>query len=771
MKLRQKLLNEYNKLMKIPGWLKFAVKLTIILLCFVLVFNLVFYFISIPRFDVSINNTAKSNYDGKKTIEKFDFNLDNGDFRIDTNGGSTFLSNLDIQTSKNDEIAKGINRITMTSQIVIKYVDKDSRTYIATSFANALSNGDKNLSATKNGDTIKAEYKFVTGKSSEKLTIDIPVEYTIGKGSLDVKIITDKIKENSEYRLLEISLLPYLGAASKDEEGYILVPDGSGALISFNNSNSGAKEFNGMIYGRDPSLKTKMITNVTEDIKLPIFGIKHKNSAMLAIVDQGDALCSITAQTKGISSTWNFAYFTYRFREYDTISLNEMGWNERNIPYVSKLPNSLLPFAVKYYFLDNEDADYVGMAKIHRDYLIKKENINISNKTKTNDVPFIMDVNMSVRRVKPVLGLPSNVVEPLTTFDDLQNILTAFRKAGAKQMIVKMNGFLPGGPYYKIPAKVDFERQIGGENGFKALAQYISKAGDIELYPSTEFINGYVNGNGFISFLQGNRDITGALSMQYQFLRSTGTKNLRKSPWNLITPSYSIGLLNRYLQSYSTITKNGINGIALDGYGNELYADRYESVLNKIVSRTPLDRQSVMSTWVKGLTLAKEKAGKLLVSGGNGYSIPVADYIINAPMKSSEYKIESMSVPYYQILTSGIVNIASTPVNFSSDSDRFYLDCLSTGTFPMYSLFSKESSLVKNTDLNYLYNGQYNQWIEIAMKNYLLYYPAYKAINGASIIDYKKIDDKSTTTFNNGVTINIDYKNKSYSIGGVSIND
>lgn len=765
MKVNTELKERINHLKTKTGLLRRVVSYSLLALCGILVFSVIGYFLTIPRFPIQIQNEGYSVYEGEKTVKSTEFDPASGVFGITTNSGAVWKSNLDEKTSKADGIAKGINRITLMSQLVIQYVDNDNRIYVATSYANALADGKKSLQAQRAGEVVTAVYEFTTGKAAEGLKIAIPVEFAFRDGSLQVRILTDQIKENKDYKLLNISLLPYFGAASKTEDGYLLIPDGSGALISFQSENSGAQEWTGTVYGRDASLKTKRKTEVTEPVRLPVYGIRRGTSAMLAIADQGDALCSITALTSGMNSDWNTAYFTFRYREYDTITLNEMGWNERSIPYVSKKPNSSLPFTVQYYFLDGEESDYIGMAKIHREYLIQKG--AIKQTTQTAGVPFLIDADMSVRRTKAVLGLPTEVVEPLTTFNELGEMIQEFKKAGAESVVVKMNGWQSGGPNYRVTDKVSYEKSIGGKSGFRNFAKTIQNDPSIHLYPSGEFVSGYRNGNGFISFLQGNRDITGALSLQYEFLRSTGTKNLMKAPWNLITPSFSLGLLDRYLQSYDEMTENKINGIALDGYGEILYADRYESILNGLASKIPADRQSAMNLWQQGMEAASKKAGSLMVTGGNSYVFPYADYITGIPMTSSEQKISSDSVPYYQILISGMIRTASTPVNFSEDQDEFCLKCLSTGTYPLYSLFAKESSLVKNTDLDTLYNGEYSLWIDTAMKKYKELYPAYKAIEGASITDYRQLaSDRTRTSFDNGVEIEIDYSNHSYILTG-----
>jgi len=760
--------NKYKKLFTKQGMLRKVVYFLNRIVLAVITFSVIFYLASIPRPDIDFFEFEDFSYEGEKIIERFSFNKDTGEFYVMTNNGKSWKSESDSKEASEDEIARGINRIMMQSQLSIRYVDNDSRVYIATSHVNALSGGDLLLGAEINGNKVSATYNFLTGREAEGLFISIPIEYEFSDNSLKVNIATDEIEENDQYKLIEISLLPYFGAASADDEGYIFIPDGSGALIDFNDSRTYGQEWYEYIYGRDLALKVNVQTGVKETVRLPVYGIKRGESAFLAIVEEGDALCSITVNTQGYNSEKSTAYFSYRFREFDTIVLSEMGWNERRIPFVSKTSNSQRPFTVRYIFLENQDANYTGMALAHRNYLIQKYDLK-SNK-ESNNVPFLMDVYMSIRRVQPFLGLPRDTTVPLTTFDDLSAMIDTFKEGGIEELLVKINGWTRGGPFHKPADKVSFENSIGGYRGFRDMATEYSDD-LVAFFPSIDLINGYKSGNRFISILQGNRDITGALSLQNKFLMSTGRRNPRLPSWHLITPSYSYGLMTEFLDSYHKITELGIEGIALDEYGDKLYSDNYDSILNNIVSRVPMDRQSVIYLWQEIMKKSSQTAGKIMLTGGNQYAIPYADYIIGVPMGSSQLTITSRDIPYYQILTSGIVKIASTPVNFSTDTDEFYLRCLETGVLPIYSFFAEESSLVKNTRLNHLYNGEYTLWSDIALEKYHEFYEAYSKIGNSGIIHHQRTNDgKSITEYDNGITIMIDYETKTYKLfdGGKS---
>ena len=71
-------------------------------------------------------------------------------------------------------------------------------------------------------------------------------------------------------------LLENFGAASAQENGYLFVPDGSGALIYYNNGKTSRQSYTAQVYGADWSVnflsdqKPEYDTNLS--IKLPVFG-------------------------------------------------------------------------------------------------------------------------------------------------------------------------------------------------------------------------------------------------------------------------------------------------------------------------------------------------------------------------------------------------------------------------------------------------------------------------------------------------------------------
>ena len=82
-------------------------------------------------------------------------------------------------------------------------------------------------------------------------TFEIAVEYSLNNDGLVARILRESIVESEFGELVYIDFLPYFGTISTEDEGYILIPDGSGAIMNFNNEKSYHDVYSKRIYGFD----------------------------------------------------------------------------------------------------------------------------------------------------------------------------------------------------------------------------------------------------------------------------------------------------------------------------------------------------------------------------------------------------------------------------------------------------------------------------------------------------------------------------------------
>lgn len=63
----------------------------------------------------------------------------------------------------------------------------------------------------------------------------VGIEYTLTDDGLKVTLPANSIKEQGSFQIASIEILPYMTTAKRGNEGYMVIPDGSGAVMNFDN--------------------------------------------------------------------------------------------------------------------------------------------------------------------------------------------------------------------------------------------------------------------------------------------------------------------------------------------------------------------------------------------------------------------------------------------------------------------------------------------------------------------------------------------------------
>ena len=111
----------------------------------------------------------------------------------------------------------------------------------------------------------------------------MPVEYTVEEDHLRASVKISEIKESNNGNIAtELTVLGSFGAASDNEEGYFVIPDGCGALVRFNNDRTMQTNlYQQRIYGSDVTAVPQNRGAVPEQIYLPVYGIVREDNALL----------------------------------------------------------------------------------------------------------------------------------------------------------------------------------------------------------------------------------------------------------------------------------------------------------------------------------------------------------------------------------------------------------------------------------------------------------------------------------------------------------
>jgi hypothetical protein len=150
----------------------------------------------------------------------------------------------------------------------------------------------------------------VESKPTPALKYEFSVVYALEENSLTATLDLGEAKMTGPAPS-EVSLLPYFGCGSTDEDGYLFVPDGSGALIAFNNGKTMVAPFSMKVYGYDTALNPDILPSTDAKLSFPVWGIKKGKAALLAAIEDGDGIARVDASVAGQKNSWNTVHAVF----------------------------------------------------------------------------------------------------------------------------------------------------------------------------------------------------------------------------------------------------------------------------------------------------------------------------------------------------------------------------------------------------------------------------------------------------------------------------
>ncbi|MCL1859461.1 MAG: DUF5696 domain-containing protein [Oscillospiraceae bacterium] len=119
------------------------------------------------------------------------------------------------------------------------------------------------------------DHNLVEYESKDKAPplVKMSLEYYIDEQGLYMRLPANGIRfDESTYKIAYINVLPYLGAGQRGNTGYTFIPDGSGALMRYEDINDTAFIVTNKLYGPDFSFYKVGGGNHTRRWRMPVYG-------------------------------------------------------------------------------------------------------------------------------------------------------------------------------------------------------------------------------------------------------------------------------------------------------------------------------------------------------------------------------------------------------------------------------------------------------------------------------------------------------------------
>lgn len=598
------------------------------------------------------------------------------------------------------------------------------------------------------------------GKLPEQTSFTIVLEYRLVDDKLVVTVPTDKIKETGSGKLGNIDLLSYFGAGTSKEEGYIFVPNGSGSLINFNNGKK-SERYNQYVYGMDETSQGYTVVDKTETTRMPIYGIKHAKSAVLAQITEGDTLANIIADVAGKTNSYNYVYPSFELRGSLKVSLLGVEGVSADLPTLEKNIYDT-DLTVTYSFLEKKDASYSGMADYYRNELIKRG--ELAQKKTENNIPFYLDILGGVKMEKSVLAVPYLGVYPMTTFDEAGIITDSFKDNKVSNLRVNYLGWFNGGYYHDTPKTVKVERKLGGKKDLKKLNQKLTRDG-IRLFGDVAFQKVTWEADHYNYKIESAMRYTGYPAVyglvNPAILRKSNSLGYEENMYDILSPKYLGRYVGKFLGSFH---KTGLSGVSLRDLGDVISSDKRRT---NIINRE--EAKQIIKAQLKRLDTSTDY---LMINAPNSYSWAYATDLTNVPLKDNPYYIVDEEVPFYQMVIHGSIDYTSGAINLSDsyNEQETVLRLIESGAAPHFTLSYQDSSEMKYSALNVMYSTQYKTWLKDAADIYQKTNSVLKYVVNSKIINHEILEDGvKKITYDNGAVIYINSNKKEVAAGNVKI--
>jgi len=601
----------------------------------------------------------------------------------------------------------------------------------------------------------------------------IPIVYRLDGPNLLAYIPTEDIYYPQNFPLARIIFLEFFGAAGEDVNGYMFIPDGSGSLIYLNNGRTLEQQFMGRVYGRDQTFFLTRMPPPPEPIRMPVFGIRHDDKAMFAIIEDGDAFSTITTRVSGIINSYNSVFVDFMPLPFDHLNLAHMGDNMLQIFQDEIFEGA---FRIRFAFLDGEEANYSGMAGFYQNYLVERGMLTRPNEV-SGELPFVMEALGAIQRTQNFMGIPYQGTVALTTFDQTITLLESLQAEGINNLALMYSGWMNGGMHQRYANSLNVVRQLGGNSGFEDLVAFTNNH-NIAFFPEVHInythrprLPGFLN--WFLGGFRINRHAARSLDngvmrrMSFELVTNwntvyfTGTV-MEPIPF-IVNPAYYTGTMENFLENVQRFDISGV------GTGS-LFAD-LNSAFNNTNTR---DRQHAMHEVVAAQEKIREAGLMQLANGANAYAFEGLNFIVNVPFDDNGFTITNASIPFYQMVIRGFIEYTGTPVNISADIQYHLLKTLETGSGIYVQWMYEDNSIIRDTHFTRFFAHNYARSFRRAVDMYHEAATVLNRVQGQRIVRHEILTGSGgnlrRVTYENGVVIWVNFdRERALTYDGVTV--
>lgn len=575
---------------------------------------------------------------------------------------------------------------------------------------------------------------------------------TIEDGQLIISIPQESVEEynpdiwgaGKQYFVLRnIVVYPYFGSTKGESDGYVVLPDGAGAIVDLDSTPDKVAIFGIDVYGKDlgymsPSSLTRELTvKPIQRISMPIYGMIHDvgNTGFLVISEEGANYGVLNFKSAGPINKYYYTYFSYRYRE----SYEQYQSRADEEQFRISLQKDINEYDVKqkYVFLSGDNADYVGMAKAYQDYLLISDDLGEKHRSDYDQTPMKIDfvgteITMGILRPK---------LREVTKYNEITSILEQLQKDGYNELTTALKTYNMSEDGYRF----DVFRKLGGKSDFKEMLSTLEK-NDIPFSYYLDYVRSYDNYS----------------KKHAQTLSKREIYHIELSWWSY---AHLVNHTKHYL-SYAKndvedLNKFGINTVTLNGFDRSVYTSWDDGIVSSTENLIDVNET---------LKYFNDKNVMTNIYNPDAYMYAYTNEYYNAPISSSDFTFVSASIPFMQLVIGGYMDMYSDYLNFISDETTSLLRLVEFGVYPSYVLTGGSTYDLKETNSSYLYITEYDVLKDRISNYYNFIDEGLQASMNREMIDHTFVAEGVVLVeYEGNVQIMLNYNNAEVTINDVIV--
>lgn len=581
---------------------------------------------------------------------------------------------------------------------------------------------------------------------------DASVIYRLDGDDLVVEVPFSSFDGPNDKPIYAVNILPYFGAANKEQDGFMVVPEGGGSIINFNNGKISQNLYASNLYGWDMGIERSDNVHTTMS-NMNVYGISNDNDSFICILEDGSSYATVQADVSGKTSGFNYVTAEYLIKPREKYDLGQQA-NTDMFVYLENLPDESI--VKRYSFVDS--GSYVDMAKDYRNYLFNKYPDSFKLKGDTS-VPVAVEVVGAVDKVKQICGIPVSRPLALTTYDECNDLIMDLNSAGINNLYVKYTGWCNGGVTQQFLDDVHLIHALGNKKQMNNLSDTCATLG-VKLYLDgiTQYAYDSNIFDGFFSFRDAAKFLSKKRAELYQYSSVTYAQRDGTDSYYLLHSDLmkdTSNALSKYASKFDV-------GVSFQDIGYEVSSDFYK--------KNYTSREEAKNIQIEALKACKDKGQSVMINAGNDYALPYVDFITDMDLRGSEYTILDGCIPFYQIALHGYLDYTGYPINVSGNDWENVLYAAEYGAGLSFTLMKESSFTLQKTLYTQYYASDYDAYGERLKEIYTRFNNELGHTYKLTIEDHKNItEDVSMTKYSDGTTVYVNYGFSEYEFNDITI--